>query len=168
MNAPYQLPSQSATASRCLDPKWTGTEADRRDMKTLKLDQVVKVSPSNALLSLLSPPGLLTASPAQFWYTCHFRLLLDINFAPGKPSLCRLIPLSNDILLATNTKPLSSALSVSLSNGGTAGLFWNYIIAAFGLGLVYASIAELSSMCVFSPQLLYLVFVLLCSSPLLR
>jgi amino acid permease len=40
----------------------------------------------------------------------------------------------------------SSTLSVSLSNGGTAGLFWNYIIAAVGLGFVYASIAELSSM----------------------
>jgi hypothetical protein len=31
-------------------------------------------------------------------------------------------------------------------NGGTAGLFWNYIIAAIGLGFAYASIAEMASM----------------------
>ena len=27
-----------------LDPKWTGTDADRRDMRTLNLEQVVRVS----------------------------------------------------------------------------------------------------------------------------
>jgi hypothetical protein len=42
--------------------------------------------------------------------------------------------------------PFSSTIGISLSNGGTAGLFWNYIIAAVGLGFVYASIAELGSM----------------------
>jgi hypothetical protein len=41
--------------------------------------------------------------------------------------------------------PLST-LSISLMNGGTAGLFWNYIITSIGLGFVYASIAELGSM----------------------
>ena len=41
--------------------------------------------------------------------------------------------------------PFSSTLAVSLSNGGTAGLFWNYVIGAVGLGFVYASIAELGS-----------------------
>ena len=39
-----------------------------------------------------------------------------------------------------------STIGVSLSNGGTAGLFWNYIIVAISLGFVYASIAELGSM----------------------
>jgi hypothetical protein len=42
--------------------------------------------------------------------------------------------------------PFSSTIGISLSNGGTAGLFWNYIIASVGLGFVYASIAELGSM----------------------
>jgi amino acid permease len=42
--------------------------------------------------------------------------------------------------------PVSRTLSLSLSNGGTAGLFWNYVIASVGFGFVYASIAELSSM----------------------
>jgi hypothetical protein len=41
---------------------------------------------------------------------------------------------------------ISRTISVALLNGGTAGLFWNYFIAAFGLIPVYASIAELSSM----------------------
>ena len=36
-------------------------------------------------------------------------------------------------------------LSLSLLNGGTAGLFWNYIIVVVGFGPVYASIAELGS-----------------------
>jgi hypothetical protein len=35
---------------------------------------------------------------------------------------------------------------IAVINGGTAGLFWNYIIAAIGLGFVYSSIAELASM----------------------
>jgi hypothetical protein len=35
---------------------------------------------------------------------------------------------------------------VSLGNGGTAGLFWSYLIVATGLGFVYASIAEMGSM----------------------
>jgi hypothetical protein len=33
-----------------------------------------------------------------------------------------------------------------LPNGGTAGMFWNYCIAAIGFGFVYASMAELGSM----------------------
>jgi hypothetical protein len=48
--------------------------------------------------------------------------------------------------------PFSRTIGVALPNGGTAGLFWNYIIAAVGLGFVYASIAELGSMSVYNPQ----------------
>jgi hypothetical protein len=44
----------------------------------------------------------------------------------------------------------SSSLSLSLVNGGTGGLFWNFIIVCFGFGAVYASIAELGSVLVFS------------------
>jgi len=36
-------------------------------------------------------------------------------------------------------------LAVGLANGGTAGLFLNYVLAAVGLGLAYASLAELGS-----------------------
>lgn len=46
--------------------------------------------------------------------------------------------------MQTLTCPIR-ALSLSLPNGGTAGLFWNYIIVVVGFGLVYASIAELGS-----------------------
>ena len=31
-------------------------------------------------------------------------------------------------------------------NGGTADLFWGYMVALVGLGLTYASIAEMASM----------------------
>ena len=41
---------------------------------------------------------------------------------------------------------VSSTLGVSLSNGGTAGMFWSYLIVCVGLGFVYASLAELGSM----------------------
>ena len=41
---------------------------------------------------------------------------------------------------------LTVGLSIALGNGGTAGLFWNYIIGAIGFGFIYASIAELGSM----------------------
>jgi len=37
-------------------------------------------------------------------------------------------------------------LGLSLLNGGTAGLFWNYVIGIIGFGFVYSSIAELGSM----------------------
>lgn len=39
-----------------------------------------------------------------------------------------------------------STLSSSLTNGGTAGLFWTYVIVALGFLLVYASLAEMASM----------------------
>lgn len=40
------------------------------------------------------------------------------------------------------------SIGFTLANGGTAGLFWNFCIAAVGFGFVYASLAELGSMCV--------------------
>jgi hypothetical protein len=48
--------------------------------------------------------------------------------------------------LLCSWETMSATIGVSLSNGGTAGLFWNYVIVAVGLGFVYASIAELGSM----------------------
>jgi hypothetical protein len=42
----------------------------------------------------------------------------------------------------------SSSLALSLGNGGTAGLFWTYAVSSIGLGLAYASVAELGSMSV--------------------
>jgi hypothetical protein len=44
-----------------LDPKWTGTENDRRDMRTLKLEQVLRVS-----AVLCFSLTLLTTAVAQF------------------------------------------------------------------------------------------------------
>jgi hypothetical protein len=41
---------------------------------------------------------------------------------------------------------LTVGLSIALANGGTAGLFWNFVIGAIGFGFIYASIAELGSM----------------------
>src|ERR1700744_2319833 len=39
-----------------------------------------------------------------------------------------------------------STLDITLSNGGTAALFWGYIIAFIGLSFVYLSLSEMSSM----------------------
>jgi hypothetical protein len=49
---------------------------------------------------------------------------------------------SNNKLLS----PFSSSLGVAFVNGGTAGLFWNFLITTVGLSFLYASIAELGSM----------------------
>jgi hypothetical protein len=54
--------------------------------------------------------------------------------------------MSCSLLNNETLSPFSSTLAVSLANGGTAGLFWNYVIGAIGLSFVYASIAELGSM----------------------
>jgi choline transport protein len=48
--------------------------------------------------------------------------------------------------LLSTWETLTSGLAIALSNGGTAGLFWSYVIAAFGFAFIYASIAELGSM----------------------
>ena len=39
-----------------------------------------------------------------------------------------------------------STLGIALVNGGTAGLFWGYVVAVIGLTNVYASLAEMASM----------------------
>jgi hypothetical protein len=41
-----------------IDSKWTGTDTDRREMKTLQLEQVVRVCQPNPSPS---PPKILTA-----------------------------------------------------------------------------------------------------------
>lgn len=38
-----------------------------------------------------------------------------------------------------------------ITNGGTAGMFWGFLIVVVGYLLVYASIAEMSSMVSISP-----------------
>jgi hypothetical protein len=130
-----------------LDPKWTGTEQDRRDMKTLNLQQVVRVSgpwrttiPSPWPRWSCSP--LLTTISAQFRYTCNVWLRLNLAFHLGGPySVYHVhVPSNNESL-----RPLSSSLSVAFANGGTAGLFWNYLITTVGLAFLYASMAELGS-----------------------
>jgi len=41
-------------------------------------------------------------------------------------------------------------LIFSFTNGGISGLFWGYTIVVIGTSLVYASIAEMASMCAYS------------------
>ncbi|TKA63262.1 hypothetical protein B0A55_09621 [Friedmanniomyces simplex] len=48
-------------------------------------------------------------------------------------------------LMVTWEVILANLLAV-ITNGGTAGLFWGFIIVAIGYALVYASLAEMSSM----------------------
>ena len=48
-------------------------------------------------------------------------------------------------LICTWEIVLATLLSV-LTNGGTAGLFWGFLIVVMGFLLVYASLAEMASM----------------------
>jgi len=41
-------------------------------------------------------------------------------------------------------------LTFILIDGGTADIFWGYIASALGMSFVYASLAEMASMCVYS------------------
>lgn len=45
-----------------------------------------------------------------------------------------------------NTDPCSGSLTSSLTNGGTAGLFWGYTIVVIAFFLIYASLAEMAAM----------------------
>jgi hypothetical protein len=121
-----------------LDKKWTGTDADRHDMKKLKLEQVVRVSALTVLVLLALPDyshSVISAHLLCLVSPQHYYVL-------GKPCRVSYFP-SNGFDANLNH---FSTLGVALPNGGTAGLFWNYVIAAVGLGFVYASIAELGSM----------------------
>jgi hypothetical protein len=50
------------------------------------------------------------------------------------------------MLLYIDTPFSRSGLSLTLLNGGTAGLFWSYLVVCVGLAAVYASLSELGSM----------------------
>jgi hypothetical protein len=49
-----------------------------------------------------------------------------------------------EVIITAETWHKSSP-SLSLVNGGTVGLFWNFIVVCFGFATVYAIIAELGS-----------------------
>ena len=49
------------------------------------------------------------------------------------------------VILSTWEAILSTAV-FALSNGGTAGLIWGYLICMIGFGFVVASLAEMASM----------------------
>jgi len=49
------------------------------------------------------------------------------------------------VLLSTWEAVLATAV-FALSNGGTAGLIWGYLIVMIGFGFVVASLAEMASM----------------------
>lgn len=44
------------------------------------------------------------------------------------------------------TDAYSGAVTSSLTNGGSAGLFWGYILVVMAFFLIYASLAEMTSM----------------------
>ena len=46
---------------------------------------------------------------------------------------------------------LASSL-FGLLDGGTAGLVWGYLLCWAGYAMVFASIAEMASMCVYHPK----------------
>lgn len=52
------------------------------------------------------------------------------------------------VILSTWEAILSTAI-FALSNGGTAGLIWGYLIVMVGFGFVIASLAEMASMSVY-------------------
>lgn len=47
---------------------------------------------------------------------------------------------------------LLSSMGAIITNGGTAGLFWGYMIVVLGYLLVYLSLAEMSSMVCVGPH----------------
>jgi choline transport protein len=51
------------------------------------------------------------------------------------------------VILSTWEAILATSV-FALSNGGTAGLIWGYLIVMIGFGFVVASLAEMASMCV--------------------
>jgi hypothetical protein len=48
-------------------------------------------------------------------------------------------------LIAT-VEVIFTSFQLGILNGGTAGMFWAFMVVTGGLGLVYASLAELMSM----------------------
>jgi hypothetical protein len=75
-----------------LDPKWTGTAFDRRDMRTLNIEQVVRVS---ADYSPICPMSVLTAPQRNFgklamfgFASCLLATWESIALYVPSPTLC--------------------------------------------------------------------------------
>jgi hypothetical protein len=84
---PALLPSlrsdqPSLSCVTMVDQKWTGTDIDRRDMRTLNLQQVVRVS----LVSLLAGPADHRCSAISVDLGCLASP--QLCFAPGRSLLC--------------------------------------------------------------------------------
>jgi hypothetical protein len=87
---------------------------------------------------------------AKFWPPANVWIRKYINLHMGdssrvcneKKPLSTPLEFSNCLARADNS---FRSLSLSLLNGGTGGLFWNFIIVCFGFAAVYASLAELGS-----------------------
>ena len=54
----------------------------------------------------------------------------------------------SSILLGT-WESMTTTIGIALVNGGTAGMFWNFVIGAVFISFIYASLSEMASMQVF-------------------
>jgi hypothetical protein len=121
--------------------KWTGTNADKSDMERLHLEQVLRVRFS-CKIDWIQSQWLMLIIPAKLWPVNNVWVCLDPTLHLGVCA-CVCFSIQDTIFwLLTSIR----ALSLSLLNGGTAGLFWNFIVACIGFVPVYCSIAELGSM----------------------
>ncbi|KAF7508647.1 hypothetical protein GJ744_009039 [Endocarpon pusillum] len=76
---------------------------------------------------------------------------LDMRIHGRKQELHRIFGFASmmgfgSVLICTWELILAGAVTVALINGGTAGLFWGFIIVAIAFLFIYASLAEMASM----------------------
>lgn len=122
-----------------IDIKYRGTETDERDMLVLGRNQVLRVY--MILKLFMNAPLLICAAQLQVHHNSGLR-----EHCHGGLGVFTSVNTSTSYLQPTLADLISRNLILSLPDGGKADLFWAYIVGSCGMSLVYASLAEMSSM----------------------
>ena len=123
-----------------LPARYQGTSEDKKDMSMLGKKQVLRVCAHQRarwMLSKMLRPSLAKLPLRHHGRLCFYRHGQLGDLAPVTLPLARVAAVTDFGL---------RLFSFVLIDGGTADLFWGFIVVGFGQTLVYASIAEAASM----------------------
>ncbi|KAI4091396.1 MAG: hypothetical protein L6R37_007746 [Teloschistes peruensis] len=122
-----------------VQPKWRGTSQDKHDMEVLGRHQVLRVRGS----------VYLSKEPfAEKYYQRNFRFVSMLAFNSVLIvtwEILLALVISRELVWPMSNIDRRDTLFVTI-DGGTADLFWGYIVVFMGTSLTYASLAEMASM----------------------
>lgn len=125
--------------------KYGGTLADQADMEALGRKQELRVWNFTSMDKNPKLSDLTDADEAKFsiYFYCRLWLYSDRHMG-GDSDVCPSLLLSETA--GSPTDQAFSLLEQGLTDGGTAGLIWSFVVVAIGFLLVFLSLAEMASM----------------------